>query len=87
MELWLAEKTEVLGENPAFGVDGDGTRMWIIGGMTTGIWRKSCPSNTNPEWTDLELNPGLRGERPVTNLLSSSRMLHIIQQPWYNDDK
>jgi hypothetical protein len=33
--------------------------------------RKTCPSatlsTTNPTWTDLGLNPGLRGERPATS--------------------
>jgi hypothetical protein len=37
-------------------------------------WGKSCPSatlsNTNPTWTDQGWNPGLRFERPATNLLS-----------------
>jgi hypothetical protein len=36
--------------------------------------RKTCPSailsTTNPTWTDLGSNPGLRGERPATNHLS-----------------
>jgi hypothetical protein len=36
--------------------------------------RKTCPSATlftkNPMWTDQGSNPGLRGERPVTNRLS-----------------
>jgi hypothetical protein len=35
---------------------------------------KTCPSatlsTTNPTWTDLGSNPGLRGERPATNRLS-----------------
>jgi hypothetical protein len=35
---------------------------------------KACPSatlsTTNPTWTDLRSNPGLRGERPATNCLS-----------------
>jgi hypothetical protein len=35
---------------------------------------KTCPSatlsTTNPTWTDLGLNPGLRSDRPVTNRLS-----------------
>jgi hypothetical protein len=35
---------------------------------------KTCPcatlSTTNPIWTDPVSNPGLRGERPVTNRLS-----------------
>jgi hypothetical protein len=36
--------------------------------------RKACPNailfSTNPTWTDLGSNPGLRGERPATNRLS-----------------
>jgi hypothetical protein len=36
--------------------------------------RKTCPSatlfTTNPTWTEPGSNPGLRGERPATNLLS-----------------
>jgi hypothetical protein len=35
---------------------------------------KTCPSailsTTNPTWTDPESNPGVRGGRPGTNLLS-----------------
>ena len=37
-------------------------------------WRKTCRSatlfSTNPAWTELGSNPGLRGERPATNSLS-----------------
>ena len=36
--------------------------------------RKTCPhaplSTANPTWTDLGLNPGVRGERPATSRLS-----------------
>jgi hypothetical protein len=32
-------------------------------------------STTNPTWTDPELNPGLRGERPATNRLSHGTAL------------
>jgi hypothetical protein len=42
---------------------------------------KPCPSatlsTTNPTWTDLGSNPGLRGERPATNLLSHGTALNI----------
>jgi hypothetical protein len=35
---------------------------------------KMCPSatlsTTNPTWTDLDANPGLRGKKPATNRLS-----------------
>jgi hypothetical protein len=31
---------------------------------------KTCPSATNPTWTDPVSNPGFRGERPATNRLS-----------------
>jgi hypothetical protein len=54
-------------------------RIWSIGGMIlTGesrqAWRKACPNTTlsitNPAWTGLGANPGLRGEKPATNRLS-----------------
>jgi hypothetical protein len=42
---------------------------------------KTCPSatlsTTNPTWTDPELNPGIRGERPDTNRLTHGRALHV----------
>jgi hypothetical protein len=38
---------------------------------------KTCHSTmmptTNPIWTDMDMNPGLCGERPVTNHLSQGR--------------
>jgi hypothetical protein len=43
-------------------------------GETRSTRGKTCPSatlsTTNPIWTDLGLNPGLRGDRPATNGLS-----------------
>jgi hypothetical protein len=45
----------------------------ILTGETEELKRKSCSiatlSTTNPTWI-LGANPGLRGERPVTNYLS-----------------
>jgi hypothetical protein len=32
-------------------------------------------STTNPTWTETASNPGLRGERPATKLLSHARPL------------
>jgi hypothetical protein len=46
----------------------------ILTGENRRTRRKTCPSatlsTTNPTWTDLGANPGLRGEGPVTNDLS-----------------
>jgi hypothetical protein len=42
--------------------------------------RKTCPSatlsTTNPTWSDLATNPGLRGERLVTNCMSNGTALN-----------
>jgi hypothetical protein len=55
---------------------------WSTGGLkligeNRNTRRKICPtatlSTTNPTWTDPGSNPGLRGERPVTNRLSHGR--------------
>jgi hypothetical protein len=50
-------------------------------------------STTNPTWIDPGANPGLRGERPVTNRLSHGTALHIdlmcvIQKysPWWTQN-
>jgi hypothetical protein len=44
--------------------------------------RKTCPSatlsSTNLTWTDPGSNPGLRGERPVTNRLSHGTALAVF---------
>jgi hypothetical protein len=44
---------------------------------------ETCPSatlcTTNPTWTDLESNPGLRGERPATNHLSPHTSYRLSQ--------
>jgi hypothetical protein len=46
--------------------------MWNNGGMiltekNRATWIKTCPKatffNTNPAWTDLGTNPGIRGEK------------------------
>jgi hypothetical protein len=46
----------------------------ILTGKHRSTRRKPCLSatlsNTNLTWTDLESNPGLRGEKPATNRLS-----------------
>jgi hypothetical protein len=46
----------------------------ILSGGNRRTRRKNYPSatlsTTNPTWTDLGANPGLRGERPVTSRLS-----------------
>jgi hypothetical protein len=46
----------------------------ILTGENRRTRRKTCPSatlsTTNPTWIDPGSNPGLRGERPVTNDLS-----------------
>jgi hypothetical protein len=46
----------------------------ILTGKTEGLGEKICPtaslSTTNPTWTDLDANKGLRGEKPATNRLS-----------------
>jgi hypothetical protein len=43
--------------------------------------RKACPSDTlsitNPTWTNLSANPGLRGERPETNCLSHGTAVYV----------
>jgi hypothetical protein len=47
---------------------------WNWQGKTEVLGEKTCLSatlpTTNPTWTDLGSNPGLRGERPATNRLS-----------------
>jgi hypothetical protein len=40
-----------------------------------GTCRSATLSTTNPTWTDLGSNPGLRGERPATNRLSHGTAL------------
>jgi hypothetical protein len=46
----------------------------MVTGENRSIRRKTCPnatlSTTNSTWIGMELNPGLRGERPETNRLS-----------------
>jgi hypothetical protein len=53
---------------------------------------KACPSatlfTTNPTWTALGANPGLRGEKPSTNRLNYGTTLVMIRQTavkqfWY----
>jgi hypothetical protein len=48
--------------------------MMILTGESRRTLRKTCPSaifsTTNPTWIDPGANPGLRGERSVTNRLS-----------------
>jgi hypothetical protein len=39
---------------------------------------------TNPVWTDLEKNPGLRGERQETNRLSYGT---AIERKWFNSTR
>ena len=55
-------------------------RIWSTGKIkpvmgTESTQRKPCPgvnlSNTNPTWTGMELNPGLRGERQATDRLNN----------------
>jgi hypothetical protein len=47
---------------------------WNWQGRTEVLGGKTCPTSTlpttNPTWSDLGSNPGLRGERPATNRLS-----------------
>jgi len=38
-------------------------------------------STRNPSWTDLEWNPGLRGDRPVTNRLNYGKALKDKREP------
>jgi hypothetical protein len=44
--------------------------------------RRTCPSAalsaTNPTWTDLGANLGLRGEKPATNRLSCGKALSLL---------
>jgi hypothetical protein len=51
-------------------------------GENRSTWGKACPSatlsTTNPTWTDLGLNPGLRGERLATNRLSHGTAYRYI---------
>jgi hypothetical protein len=46
--------------------------------------RKTCPSatlsTTNPTWTDPGSNPGLSGERPVTNRLSHGTADYLLNE-------
>jgi hypothetical protein len=46
----------------------------ILTGENRGTRRQTCPSatlsTTNPTWIEPGANPGLRGERPVTNRLT-----------------
>jgi hypothetical protein len=48
-------------------------------GETRSTRGETCPSanssTTNPTWTDLRSNPGLRGDRPATNRLSHDTAL------------
>jgi hypothetical protein len=58
----------------------------ILTGENLRTLRKTCPSatlfNTNPTWIDPDANPGLRGERPVTNRLSHVKALIRYIQEW-----
>lgn len=48
----------------------------ILTGEHLSPLRKPCPSVTMSKgltWTELESNPGFRGERPVTNRLAMAR--------------
>jgi hypothetical protein len=50
----------------------------ILTGENRSTRGKTCPSAiTNPTWTDLGLNPGLRGEKPATNRLSHGTADHV----------
>jgi hypothetical protein len=53
-------------------VESHGGMIFTGENQTTG--RKACPgatlSSTNLTWTDLVENPGLRSDRPATNILS-----------------
>jgi hypothetical protein len=46
----------------------------VLTGANRSTRRETCRSatlsNTNPTWTGLELNPGLRVEKPTANSLS-----------------
>jgi hypothetical protein len=49
----------------------------ILTGENRRTWTESCPSVTlsitNPTWTNMDANPGLRGEKPAINRLSHAR--------------
>jgi hypothetical protein len=55
----------------------------ILAGENRRTRRKTCPSATlsiiNLTWIDPDANPGLRGERPATNLLSHGVKRAIIE--------
>jgi hypothetical protein len=59
---------------------------WSWQGENRSIRGKSCPSatlsTTNPTWTDLGSNPGLRGERSATNCLSHGTAYPGISLEW-----
>jgi hypothetical protein len=65
-------------------------KLYIGGVILTGedrrTWRKTCAivtlSTTNPTWTDPGANPGLLGERLVTNHLRHS-MAHLMWYCWW----
>jgi hypothetical protein len=54
----------------------------IFTGQNRRTRRKTCPSatlsTTNPTWIDLGTNPGLRGDRPVTDDLSHGTAPMIV---------
>jgi hypothetical protein len=54
----------------------------ILTGENRRTQRKICPSatlsTTNPTWIDPGANPGLRGERPVTDDLSRGTAHDVI---------
>jgi hypothetical protein len=57
----------------------------ILTGKTRRTQRKTCRSailsTTNPTWTDLGANPGLRGDRPATNRLNAMERPDVGLKP------
>jgi hypothetical protein len=55
----------------------------ILTGENRVTERETCHSDnlstTNRTWTDLELNPGLRGERPATDRLTLDNVLCLLE--------
>jgi hypothetical protein len=68
---------------------------WYIDRKNRRTRRRICPSatlfTTNPTWIDLDANPALCGERPVTNDLSHDRTMithllkHTVGLLWTSD--
>jgi hypothetical protein len=53
----------------------------ILTGENRSTRRKPCSSATNPTWTGLGFNPGLRDDRPASNHLRQGAVLQMTFAP------